>query len=289
MRARLLVLAVALAASLSDSAVANTTVTKSYVGGPGWMTYVTFCDHENPTSESIGVVCFPRTAADRVALTIVDESGLPVGARAIWVDPSGNWAYGPPFCGKSGQLPVARGWRQLNIYVGGPLETAWYCTGWFQPGAAATRGVVQAEFIVDEIEQAKAPPKADEPAPPSAAPPPPAAESSPAPEEDTAAPVASCRIVPGQKLRAVLRRGLAVRWTVSETANVRFGVATRRYGLVGRWRRELRAGDQTVAVRLNRAAKRRLRGLRAVPLAVLADVTDAAGNVATARCRGAVS
>jgi hypothetical protein len=129
------------AAAVMPGTAAAQTLTESYVGGPGYTTYVTACTDD----QNIGVVCFDRPPSDFVAVAIADESGLPVSGYVIFLDASGEWTYGGAFCERTENV-IPSDAKTIHVYLGGPVETGLHCTGWGRPGVAATRGEVQATF-----------------------------------------------------------------------------------------------------------------------------------------------
>ena len=142
-------------AAVLHAHAAPTTQEEPYVAGTHAFTYG-FCatSPDNPTGSNIGAVCFEKTTGSRVDLTIVDQSGLPVGAVAVYIDLAGD-PHGPideqgsrgwKICG-AGRIPTVPDWYRLEVYVGDPLLGPVACaTEGVEAVGIGTTGTVRATF-----------------------------------------------------------------------------------------------------------------------------------------------
>lgn len=117
--------------------------TRRYVGGPGPYTYVNVCAG---STLGVGVVCFGRTDAARVRVTIDDSTGSPIAAYIIFMDEQGNWDYMQSLCGASGWVDVPRRHSGMQVMLAGPVEALDWCVLEGEQGSAATAGVVRATY-----------------------------------------------------------------------------------------------------------------------------------------------
>jgi Ca2+-binding RTX toxin-like protein len=89
---------------------------------------------------------------------------------------------------------------------------------------------------------------------------------------------AAMRVLRLPKLRALVRRGLAVRVTCPGPCRIRARLTLGRKVVASARRSRKSAGTSTVTLKATRAGKRRLRGLRRARVTLRVDVTDGAGE-----------